>query len=85
MSELYTYSHEHVSGDLDAFLSGIMDENGLPGDLLEDEHYMCYSEGTSLLLKRKPVSGVTLSVSNFTLRRNIILPTNATNKYIKNV
>jgi hypothetical protein len=46
MSELYTYSHEHVSGDLDAFLSVIMDENGLPGDLLEDEHYMCYSEGT---------------------------------------
>jgi hypothetical protein len=35
---------------------------------------------TSLLLKRKAVSGVTLLVSDFSLRQDIKLPTTATNK-----
>jgi hypothetical protein len=34
----------------------------------------------SLLLKRKAVSGVTLSISDFTLRQHTKLPTNATTK-----
>jgi hypothetical protein len=39
-----------------------------------------YLHSKSLLLKRKAVSGVTLLVTNFVLRQNIKLPTNATNK-----
>jgi hypothetical protein len=44
---------------------------------------MQLDDGLSLLLKRKAVSGVTLSVSNFALRQNTELPTNATNKSTK--
>ena len=31
---------------MDTFLSGIMDDNGLSGDLMDDEYYLFAGEGT---------------------------------------
>lgn len=32
---------------MDAFLSGIMDENGLPDDFMDDEYHMFANDGAS--------------------------------------
>jgi hypothetical protein len=41
----HTYQIENVVGDMEAFLSGIMDENTIPDDLMDKECYMYGREG----------------------------------------
>lgn len=41
-----TYRLNNVTADMEAFLSGIMDENALSGDLMDDEYYLFAGEGT---------------------------------------
>jgi len=37
----------NVTGDVDALLSRIMDENAVPSDIMDDEYYMYANEGMS--------------------------------------
>jgi hypothetical protein len=46
----HTYLTENVVGDMDAFLSGIMDENAIPDDLMDEEYCMYAHEGTCAIL-----------------------------------
>jgi hypothetical protein len=45
-----TYQTDNGVGDMDAFLSGIMDENAIPDDLMDEEYCMYAREGTYAIL-----------------------------------
>jgi hypothetical protein len=50
-----TYQIENVVGDMEAILSGIMDENNIPDDLMDKECYIYGREGTCATLSNAPL------------------------------
>ena len=40
-----TYGLKNVAGDMEAFLSGLMDKNDVPEDFMDDENYLFSGEG----------------------------------------
>ena len=51
-----TYRFKNVAGDMEAFLSGLMDKNDVPEDFMDDENYLFSGEGMSPCLSIVPTS-----------------------------
>lgn len=47
---------QNVAGDMEAFLSRLMDENAVPEDFMDDEYHLFDDEGTSASLSIGPPS-----------------------------